>query len=154
MSAQRLVELLRFKAYPGTIRDDQMRERQQQFPAMPSRKPLEGIRAKQQGERTRPVFGVQRLQCRYRIARPGAVKLSCVGDEPGEFRASELDHGKARLGWRKWRSSMRRIARRNEKHVSKTERCPDVRGQAQMSVVNRIECAAENADRAHCRYRV
>src|SRR5215471_1486245 len=121
---------------------------------MPARESFDRVVAQEQREGARRILGMQRLQRRHRVAGARATDFAPIGDKPGKLRAAELGHRQACLCGCNGRRTMRRIARRNNEHIREIERCTYVGCEAQMSVMNGIECSTKDADRAHGGHRI
>src|SRR5690606_25960636 len=136
----------------GAVRDDEMRKLEQLLPAMPLRQAQERVHAEQQAERPRAVFRAKALERIDRVGDAAACDLAVVRDEPFVTRNGRLNHAQAQLRLRDRRAAMRRRADRHEVNALEAQPLLELERRAQMPVVDRIEGAAEYADRlAGCR---
>ena len=86
------------------------------------------------------------LQSKYGVAWPGSAHFPRIGTETGEFRASKPSHRQAMLGRGDGNRTMRWIARGDEPHLREIEGALHLCGQAQVTIVDGIESAAEDAE--------
>ena len=131
--------------------DDEMREVEDLAPAMPCRQAEERIGADDQREPSAAILGAQLLECGHREASALAPKLTGIDFQTRMIRDGKLDHCQPlRRGCHR-RRSVRGIAGGNEANRGKLEGLPQFTRELQMSAMDRIERAAEDAEnRLHC----
>lgn len=130
----------------GTMNDDDMTQLKQFVPAMPGRQRGKCVGAQQQNQRAiRPKFVAQTLQRRH--CETGAIgfHLRVVGDEARVAGDGKTNHRQAVPGGNERAFAVGRLTGREETNLRERKGLGGLLGESQMTEMNRVEGAAENA---------
>jgi hypothetical protein len=112
---------------------------------MPAEKTVKGIAPQQQTERMIPQFTPYRGEGVDRIGAASPLKLTLINTETWLPLCSGLHHGEALGGCCLWLITMHGVIKRNEANFTQAKTLFDIERNTQMSVVDGVEGAAEDA---------
>src|SRR5688500_2918975 len=118
------------------------------MPAVPRREPQESIGPEDQRQAAIGVLGPQLLERQYRKAAAGPLDLTRIDLESFVVGDCKFYHRQPLAGGRDRRCTMRWVAGRHEPDSAQTESLGRLTRKLEMSVVDRIEGPAENAENA------
>jgi len=137
------------RAPSGPVRDDEVREVEQLVPAVPRRQAEECVHPNEQAERLLREVPAEARERIDRVRGALTLELARVRDELRLALDRGLDEPHPELAVADRYFLVRRGRARNEVHALEVERLLELERRAQVPVVNRIEGAAEDADRPH-----
>ncbi len=146
-SSRRAGAFARSRATPGRPTTTTVREAEQFAPAVPGGKSEKRIGADDERERTRRVFLSQILESEHRIARAGSHDFARVDFEFRMVGERKPDHGEAIRRRRHRRRAVRRYAGRDQAHRGERQCAGKLARELEVPAVNRVESAAEDAER-------
>jgi len=126
--------------------DDDVREIEQIFPAVPGCQGGESVCAHQQAKRLHAGFATRLGQCVDGKTRTTAAELTCIHHEPGIALDRQPDHCEAMLGRGGGLAPVRRHSGGNHPYLLKIEGFGNLFGETQVREMDRIERAPEQAD--------
>src|ERR1700744_642 len=142
------------RSHPGRaparpVRHDQVRQLQQFLPLVPLRQAQESVHADDQAEAPVRVLMSQFAQGLDRIRRSFLADFAVIDQKARLSGGCQLHHLEPQFCIRDRLIPLGRIAGGQEAGLLQSQRLLQLERRAQMSVVNRIEGTAKNADRIH-----